>query len=45
MSKGLDTVYYNAINGINAMPPKGGYMDSSDDEIKMIVDYMINASK
>ena len=45
MSKGLDTVYSNAINGINAMPPKGGYMDSSDDEIKMIVDYMINASK
>ena len=43
--KGLDAVYSNALNGVNAMPPKGGHMDSSDDEIKMIVDYMINASK
>ena len=45
MKKGLDTVYANALNGVNAMPPKGGHMDSSDDEIKMIVDYMIEASK
>jgi len=45
VSKGLDKVYHNAINGINAMPPKGGNMDLSDDEMKKIVDYMINASK
>ncbi len=44
MTKGIDEVYANGINGINAMPPKGG-MDMSDDEFKAIVDYMINASK
>lgn len=45
MNKGLDAVYKNALNGINAMPPKGGHMDTPDDEIKQIVDYMIEASK
>ena len=44
VTKGIDTVYANAINGINAMPPKGG-ADISDDELKSIVDYMIKSSK
>jgi len=43
--KGVDGVYKNAINGFNAMPPKGGSMDLSDDVVKEIVDYMIKASK
>ncbi len=43
-SHGLDKVYSNGINGINAMPPKGG-TDISDDKFKEIVDYMINSSK
>jgi len=43
-AKGLDKVYANGINGINAMPPKGGY-DMSDEEFNKIVDYMIEASK
>lgn len=33
MKQGLDKVYYNGINGINSMPPKGG-TDLSDDELK-----------
>ncbi len=45
VSKGIDTVYANGINGINAMPPKGGNMDLSDAQFKEIVDYMINSSK
>jgi len=45
MSKGLDKVYHNGINGINGMPPKGGNMDLSDSEMKVIIDYMINSSK
>ena len=45
MEKGLDTVYANGINGINAMPPRGGNMDLSDDQMKEIMDYMIEASK
>jgi len=44
MEKGLDAVYSNGINGINAMPPKGG-AGITDDEFKLIVDYMIEASK
>jgi len=43
-SKGIQEVYYNAINGINAMPPKGGIMDMPDEELKKIVDYMIEIS-
>jgi len=45
MEKGIEGVYKNAINGFNAMPPKGGNMDLSDDTVKEIVDHMIKASK
>jgi len=44
-AKGLDKVYHNGINGINGMPPKGGNMDLSDSEMKVIIDYMITSSK
>ena len=42
--KGIDKVYSNGINGINAMPPKGG-IDLSDEKMKEVIDYMINSSK
>lgn len=45
LKKGKRKVYRNGINGINAMPPKGGNMDLSDAEFKKVVDYMIQASK
>lgn len=45
ITKGIDKVYHNGINGINGMPPKGGNMDLSDKEMKIIIDYMISASK
>lgn len=45
MAKGIDAVYNNALNGLNAMPPKGGHVDTPDEEIKIIVDYMIQSSK
>ncbi|MEA3498327.1 MAG: c-type cytochrome [Campylobacterota bacterium] len=45
MEKGLEEVYNNGINGINAMPPRGGNMDLSDEQMKVIMDYMIGASK
>lgn len=44
LEKGIEKVYYNGINGINAMPPRGG-TDLSDGELKTIIDYMIEASK
>lgn len=42
LGKGTDTLYHNAINGIGAMPPKGGG-DISDEEVHNAVDYMIKA--
>ncbi len=44
MTKGIEKVYHNGINGINAMPPKGG-TDLSDEKIKEIINYMIDSSK
>jgi cytochrome c5 len=41
LENGFDTVWQNAINGINAMPPKGTCGDCSDDDIKAAVEYMI----
>ncbi len=35
-----DKLLANAINGINAMPPKGTCMDCSDDEISLAIQYM-----
>ena len=40
-TKGADTLYANAINGINAMPAKGGRMDLSDEAVKAAVDHML----
>lgn len=45
IANGMDTLYANALNGINGMPAKGLCMDCSDDEIKAAVDHMVTASK
>jgi len=45
LNQGLETVYKNALNGKNGMPPKGGAMALSDDQIKDIVNYMLEESK
>lgn len=45
VAKGIDTLYENAINGINNMPAKGGNASLSDDEIRLAVDYMLEKSK
>lgn len=39
--RGLDGVWENAVNGINAMPPMGTCGDCSEDEIKVAIEYMI----
>ncbi len=43
LAKGVDQLYASAINGIGTMPPKGGRVDYSDDDIKKIVDYMLES--
>ena len=45
LKKGIDKVYANGLNGVNAMPPKGGAMDLTEAQFKSAVDYMIDSSK
>ena len=45
IDKGLETLFSNALNGINAMPAKGMCMSCSDDEIKDAVTHMVDNSK
>ena len=41
VAKGAETLTASAINGIGMMPPKGGRMDLSDEEIGAAVDHML----
>lgn len=41
LDKGFDTIWKNAIDGINAMPAMGGCMDCSDEDIKAAIEHMI----
>ena len=45
IAKGIDQLYASAINGIpgTTMIAKGGRVDYSDDDIKKIVDYMLES--
>ena len=36
-------LYEHSLKGFNAMPPKGGNVALSDEEVKAAVDYMVNA--
>lgn len=39
--KGLETLVYNAINGLNAMPPRGGNPALTDEQIQAAVEFML----
>ena len=43
VKKGEAQLYKSALNGIGAMPPKGGNPQLSDEDVKAAVDYMLNA--
>ncbi|MGD2082225.1 MAG: c-type cytochrome [Chromatiales bacterium] len=45
IAKGMDTLVTHAVNGLNAMPPKGTCMDCSEAEIKATVEYMTSQSQ
>jgi cytochrome c5 len=45
MEKGFEAVLANSINGINAMPPKGMCMTCSDDQLRELVQYMVDSSQ
>ncbi|MFW1678265.1 c-type cytochrome [Pontibacter sp. JAM-7] len=44
-AKGLGTLMENAINGLNAMPPRGLCADCSDKEIRNAIKHMVNSAK
>ena len=45
IAAGMDSLLANAINGLNAMPPKGLCMACSDDEMQGAVEYMVENSQ
>lgn len=45
LEKGFDAVFTNALNGLNAMPPKGLCFTCTDDDLKAVVQYMADAAK
>lgn len=40
-AKGADTLTASAVSGLGMMPPKGGRLDFSDEEIRAAVDHML----
>ena len=44
LSKGVDALIATAIKGIGAMPPRGG-SQYNDDQIKAVVEYILDQSK
>jgi cytochrome c5 len=40
LAQGMDTLLSHALNGFNAMPPKGTCMNCSDEEIEAAIRYM-----
>ncbi len=42
MDKGMDVMVASAVNGINAMPPKGLCFDCSADDYKALIVHMAN---
>ncbi|MCE8017096.1 cytochrome c5 family protein [Halomonas sp. MCCC 1A17488] len=41
VEQGIDTLYTHAIEGFGAMPPKGGQMGLSDEEVQAAVDFLV----
>jgi len=40
----MEVLYANSINGFSVMPAKGMCLTCTDDEIREIVDYMVDSS-
>jgi cytochrome c5 len=45
IAQGPKVLYSSALNGIGAMPAKGGHPQLSDEQVKAAVDYMVGAVK
>lgn len=40
LSRGMDVLLENTINGFNTMPPKGNCFDCTDAELKAVVEFL-----
>ncbi|MBL4820696.1 MAG: cytochrome c5 family protein [Gammaproteobacteria bacterium] len=45
MDKGIDVVLANAMNGTGAMPAKGMCMDCTEDNIRSLIDFMVEGGQ
>ncbi len=45
IAQGMDALVHNAINGKNTMPPKGGRIDLSDQDVLSAVAYLVEQSQ
>ena len=45
IAQGKPALYNSALNGKNAMPPRGGNADLSDAEVKAAVDHLVGLAK
>jgi cytochrome c5 len=45
IATGMDAMLTSAINGKNAMPPKGACMSCSDADLKAAIEYMVSQSQ
>jgi cytochrome c5 len=45
VAQGVSTLYQHAVNGIRAMPARGGNASLSDADVKAAVDYMVGKAK
>ena len=43
LEQDMETLYDHSINGFGAMPPKGGNMSLSDDEVRAATDYLVES--
>ncbi|MEX0963721.1 MAG: c-type cytochrome [Pseudohongiellaceae bacterium] len=45
LEKGMDAMVANAINGLNSMPAKGLCFTCADDDLRALVQYMVDSSQ
>lgn len=41
LAQGMDVLWDHTLNGVGAMPPKGTCMACSDDDLRGVLDYMV----
>jgi cytochrome c5 len=40
-AKGMDVLMQSALNGLNAMPARGGRSDLTDEQVQVAIEFMI----